>query len=269
MNGAGSPPRERLPPEVRTTPARREFDDLASYFTVLRAFPPLGREEEHATAVRAVQGDLVAKQKLARHNLRLVVAVARKQARGAVRLEDIIQEGSIGLLRAVEKFDPDAGTRFSTYAMWWIRAFIGRYLRQTRSNVRPKSGTVAREDLSLNASIGGDDDVSYLDLLKDDGPDPERRSEAAQRDRQVKDALEKVRGRIGPVGWDIIRLRLQRDSPATLREIGDRWTISRERVRQIEVVTKRFLRTYLEDMRLAGCVGGDHDAAPHATTSEV
>ncbi len=247
-------------------PARREFHDLASYLTPLRAFPPLGREEEHAIAVRAVGGDIAAKQKLTHHNLRLVVAVARKQARGAVRLEDIIQEGNIGLLRAVEKFDPHAGTRFSTYAMWWIRAFIGRYLRQTRSNVRPKSGTVARDDLSLNAPIRDGEDVWHLDLLKDDGPDPRACSEASQRDRQVRNALEKVRKRVGPVGWDIIQMRLQRDSPATLREIGDRWTISRERVRQVEVVTKRFLRTYLGDLKLTEHADVVQDPAPPTTS---
>ena len=250
MNGIGNPTRR----PIRRS-AASSVEDLGAYFTVLQAFPPLAREEEHAIAMRAAHGELVAKQKLARHNLRLVVAVARKQVRGTVRLEDIIQEGSMGLLRAVEKFDPTAGTRFSTYAVWWIRAYIGKYLKQTRSNVRPKSGTVARHDLSLNAPIREGDEDSHLDLLQDDKPDPEVRSGASQRDRQVRDALEKVRNRVGPVGWDIIQSRLQRDSPATLREIGDRWTISRERVRQIEVVTKHFLRTYLAEMKLAEAAG--------------
>ena len=100
----------------------REFEELAPYLKAVRDFPPLTREDEHALAVRARKGEVRAKQKLVRHNLAFVVAIARKQRRGTVRLDDLIQEGNVGLMRAVEKFDPHAGTRFSTYAVWWIRA---------------------------------------------------------------------------------------------------------------------------------------------------
>jgi DNA-directed RNA polymerase sigma subunit (sigma70/sigma32) len=117
-------------------PQNDRSDDLARYLQAIRKCPPLSRADEHALAARARVGDVAAKQKLVRHNLAFVVAYARKHCRGAVRLDDLVQEGSVGLLRAVEKFDPDAGTRFLTYAAWWIRAHVGTYLREARSVVR-------------------------------------------------------------------------------------------------------------------------------------
>ncbi len=235
--------------KMRSSGARgssREFDELSYYLRAVRNHPPLAREEEHALALRAAQGDASAKQKLVRHNLALVVVVARKQRRGTVRLDDLVQEGNVGLMRAVEKFDPHAGTRFSTYAVWWIRAYVGKHLKEARSTVRPRSGEVARTDVSLDAAIGEDGDVTYLELLEDDGVGPEGCYLSAESDRVVRDALAKVRKRIGVLGWDILHDRLQQDSPKTLEEIGKRWGVSRERVRQVEVKTREFLNGYLE-----------------------
>ncbi len=194
----------------------------------------------------AVRGDATAKQKLVRHNLALVVAIARKQRRGTVRLDDLVQEGNVGLMRAAEKFDPHAGTRFSTYAVWWIRAYVGRYLKEARSTVRPRSGEAAQPDFSLDAAVGENGDVTHLELLEDDGVGPEGCYLSAESDRAVRAALAKVRKRIGQLGWEILHDRLQQDSPKTLEEIGKRWGVSRERVRQVEVKTRRFLNGYLE-----------------------
>jgi RNA polymerase primary sigma factor len=88
--------------------------------------------------------------------------------------------------------------------------------------------------------------VTHLELLVDDGAGPEGSYLSAESDRAVRDALAKVRPRIGELGWDILHQRLQQDSPRTLEEIGQRWSISRERVRQVELKTKRFLNLYLE-----------------------
>jgi RNA polymerase primary sigma factor len=232
-------------------PQRRgtEFQELAPYLEGIRRFPRLSRHEERALAVRACKGDVKAKQKLVRHNLSSVVGVARMQRRGAVRLEDLIQEGNLGLMRAVEKFDPREGVRFSTYAVWWIRAFVGRYLKQARSTVRPQSGTVAQPDLSLDSAIAEEGDTTHLDRIEDDGPGPEDDYLQAEGDRAVRDALGKVRKRIGEVGWDIVRNRLEHDEPRTLEEIAKRWCVSRERVRQVELKTKQFLHHYLTPVR--------------------
>jgi RNA polymerase primary sigma factor len=237
--------------------ASKELEELAPYLEAARGFPRLTREEEHAVAVRARQGDASAKEKLVRHNLGLVVAIARKQRRGSVRLDDLVQEGNVGLMRAIEKFDPHAGTRFATYATWWIRAYIWKYLKEARSTVRPQSGTVAQPDFSLDSAIDEDGDVSYLERIKDEGPRPEETYLSSEGDRQVRQALGKVRKRIGELGWDIIHNRLQQDPPQTLEEIGRRWGVSRERVRQVEVMTKRFLQRYLEPL-------DDAEAARHA-----
>jgi RNA polymerase primary sigma factor len=216
----------------------------------VRAFPPLTREEEHRLAVRARNGDVSARQELVRHNLGLVVGVARSQGRTGVRLDDLVQEGNLGLLRAVEKFDPDAGTRFSTYAAWWIRAYVWKYLKQARSTVKPRSGKVAQADVSLDAQIGDeDDDPSRLDRLEDERPDPEETYVSSDGDRRVRESLERVRRRVGGLGWDIIHSRLSQETPDTLEQIGDRWNVSREWVRQVERNTKRLLEGYLRPMR--------------------
>jgi RNA polymerase primary sigma factor len=223
----------------------REFDELAPYLKAVRDFPPLSREEEHTAAVRARKGDVRSKQKLVRHNLAFVVAIARKQRRGTVRLDDLIQEGNVGLMRAVEKFDPGAGTRFSTYAVWWIRAYVGKYLKEARSTVRPQSGTVAQPDMSLDSAVDEEGETTHLERIEDDGPGPEDLYLQTEGDRDVREALGKVRKRIGELGWDIVHNRLEQDQPRTLEEIGKRWGVSRERVRQVELKTKQFLERYL------------------------
>ncbi|BDG06306.1 RNA polymerase sigma factor RpoH [Anaeromyxobacter oryzae] len=225
---------------------KSEMGALAPALAAARARPPLSREAERALAARARDGDIAARDELVARHLPLVVSFVRKQARGTIPLDELVQEGNLGLVRAIEKFDPDAGTRFSTYAVWWIRAYVWRYLKQARSAVRPRSGTVALADLSLDSPLGEDGDVSYLDRIEDEGPGPADVYAAAEGDRQVRGALDRVRGRIGELGWDIIHTRLQQDPPDTLERIGQRWGVSRERVRQVETQTKRFLRGYLQ-----------------------
>jgi RNA polymerase sigma factor (sigma-70 family) len=228
----------------------REVAELAPYLRAARRFPPLTREEEYALALRARKGDVSARQKLVQHSLAYVVLFALKQRRGSVRLDDLIQEGNLGLMRAAEKFDPHAGNRFLTYATWWIRAYLGRYLKQARSTVRPRSGTVAQPDFSLDTPIGEDGDDDYLERLEDAGPGPEEACSSAEGDREVRGALDAARTRIGELGWEIVRTRLQTDSPDTLQEIGNRWGVSRERVRQVEVKTRRFLHRHLEALEV-------------------
>ncbi len=226
-----------------------ELDDLSPYLQAMRQYPPLDREKEHALALRASRGDVAARQALARHNLAFVVAIARRQRRGAVRLDDVIQEGNVGLMKAVEKFDPHAGTRFSTYAVWWIRAYVGKYLKEARSSVRPVSGTVAQADLSLDVTVDEDGEITHLERIEDEGPGPEERFLAAEGDRGVRETLGKVRKRIGELGWDVVHRRLQQDEPTTLEEIGRRWGVSRERVRQVELRARSVLHRALVEER--------------------
>lgn len=104
------------------------YDPLQRYLTEIRSIPMLSKEEEHALALRSKQGDKVAGYKLVFANLRLVVLVAREYQRNVQNILDLIQEGNIGLLEAVKKFDPLVGIRFPSYAIYWVRAYILRYL---------------------------------------------------------------------------------------------------------------------------------------------
>ncbi|WP_408629081.1 sigma-70 family RNA polymerase sigma factor [Anaeromyxobacter terrae] len=222
---------------------------LAPYMKAVRGQQPLTPKTERELAIRARNGDAAAREELVRRHLGLVVAFALKQSRGAVRLDDLVQEGNLGLMRAAEKFNPDAGTRFASYATWWIRAYVWKYLKQARSAVRPQTGTVAREDVSLDAAIDEESDVTRLDRVEDEAPTPDEAVATSETDGRLRASLEKVRGRIGELGWDIIRTRLQQDPPDTLEQIGKRWQVSREWVRQVERTTKRFLLGYLEQAR--------------------
>jgi RNA polymerase primary sigma factor len=107
---------------------------------------------------------------------------------------------------------------------------------------------VAQPDLSLDSSIDEEGDVTHLERIEDEGPGPEDVYLTGEGDREVRDALLKVRKRVGELGWDIVHSRLQQDAPKTLEEIGKRWGVSRERVRQVELKTKQFLNRYLEPM---------------------
>jgi RNA polymerase sigma factor (sigma-70 family) len=110
--------------------------NLAVYLREIARIPLLTREEELDLARRAGAGDAAAKQRLTEANLRLVVQVARRYLHRGLPLPDLIEEGNIGLLRAVDKFEPERGLRFSTYAVWWIRQAVARALANQARTIR-------------------------------------------------------------------------------------------------------------------------------------
>jgi RNA polymerase primary sigma factor len=224
-----------------------EIESVSKYLGDLKGYPPLNREEERALALRVQAGDERARELLVRHNLSFVVAVSRKYLGRGSRLDDLIQEGNVGLLKAVEKFDPNLGTRFSTYAIWWIRAYIQKYLKDARSSVQGGGGSerVYQRDLSLDAVVDEDGETTRLDRLESPEPNPEALALSRQKDEDVREALKRVRKRLGDLGWQIVNERLEADSPKTLAEIGELFGVSRERVRQVEMRTRVFLAKYL------------------------
>ena len=117
------------------------------------------------------------------------------------------------------------------------------------SSVRPISGTVAQADLSLDTTVDEDGEITHLERIEDGGPGPEERFLSSEGDRAVRETLTKARKRIGELGWDIVHSRLQQDQPTTLEEIGKRWGVSRERVRQVELRAKHYLHRVLEQER--------------------
>ena len=122
--------------DVRQETRAASRENLRVYLKEIEGIPLLTREQEGELARRARAGDAAAKARLAEANLRLVVQIARRYLNRGLPLPDLIEEGNIGLLRAVEKFDADRGTRFSTYATWWIRQAIVRALANQARTIR-------------------------------------------------------------------------------------------------------------------------------------
>jgi RNA polymerase sigma factor (sigma-70 family) len=134
--------------------------NLRVYLDEISRIPLLTREEEHQLALRVRAGDKAAKDQMIEANLRLVVQVARRYLNRGLPLPDLIEEGNLGLLRAVEKFEPHRGTRFSTYATWWIRQAVVRALANQARTIRLPVhvelllGRFARERQRLTQVLG-------------------------------------------------------------------------------------------------------------------
>jgi RNA polymerase sigma-32 factor len=127
VEGAEAPAIKALAPAGDAGLARK--DPLQAYMAEVTRHPLLTREEEHALAKKYQQtGDVQAAYRLVASNLRLVVKLAHEYHRNPLSLLDLIQEGNIGLMQAVKKYDPDRGVKLSSYAAWWIRAYILRYI---------------------------------------------------------------------------------------------------------------------------------------------
>jgi len=122
--------------DVRDETRETSRANLGVYLAEIACIPLLTREEEQALARRVQAGDEAAKQRLVEANLRLVVQIARRYLNRGLPLPDLIEEGNLGLLRAVEKFEPERGTRFSTYATWWIRQAVTRALANQARTIR-------------------------------------------------------------------------------------------------------------------------------------
>ena len=267
------------------------FDALQRYLSEIRRYPVLTREEEHDLAVQYKQfGDVEAAYKLVRSNLRLVVMIAREYERAFRNLLDLIQEGNIGLMESLKNFDPYRGVRFPSYAVWWIRAYIIRYLMNNWRMVKlgttqaqrrlffnlqkekekleaegfvPGAKLIAQRldvkeseviemdqrlsgrDLSTDAPMAEGETATLLNTLTDNSPTPEERLVEDEYQQAVKERLKTFGEGLKDKELVVFRERLMAEEPLTLREIGERYGISRERVRQIEHRVKKKLKSYL------------------------
>lgn len=158
-----APPDEGRTPTAVDSIADTSSDTVQHYLNAIGALPLLTAEEELQLATAARTGDFTARQKMIEHNLRLVVSIAKHYVRSGVALSDLIEEGNLGLIHALEKFEPERGFRFSTYATWWIRQSVERAIIQQGRTIRLPVHVVrelrqlarARRHLSAEALASG------------------------------------------------------------------------------------------------------------------
>ncbi len=259
-------------------------DPVKMYLREIGKIKLLTGTEEIELARRVLQGDIKAKQRLTSANLRLVVSIAKKYVGRGMSLLDLIQEGNLGLIRAVEKFDYTRGYKFSTYATWWIRQAITRaiadYARTIRIPVhmvetisRMKKITraiaqekgrkpleeeiaqkmevtvdrlreiikIAQEPISLEMPIGKEEDSKLGDFIEDEQSES---PVATVTNELLREDLERVLSTLTEREKEVIKLRYGFDNghPRTLEDVGQRFGVTRERIRQIEAKALRKLR---------------------------
>jgi RNA polymerase primary sigma factor len=172
-------------------------DVLTQYLSKVRGGRLLDAHEERDLSRRAHGGDGEARRRLIESNLRLVISIAKKYRGRGVPFEDLIQEGNAGLIRAVEKFDPEMGNRFSTYATWWIRQAVTRAIADHSRTVRLPAHVVdslyrlRRAENSLSVELGRD--ATEEELAERLGVKPEE----TRRLREVSQPISSINARIG------------------------------------------------------------------------
>jgi RNA polymerase primary sigma factor len=220
---------------------------LSAYLREIAKLPRLTVAEERELGGRIQQHkDEAAISRLVESNLRFVVSYAKRYRGLGVSFLDLIHEGNLGLIEAARRFDPSRNVKFITYAVWWIRESLMHVLAdQTRAfSVPPKLffllGTGA-DDVSLNEPASPGATRQLGDTLPQERVPPVEETMIRQSDL---DELASALGDLDRKEREVVRLRfgLEDDEPRTLREIGDRLHLSRERVRQIESRAKEKLR---------------------------
>lgn len=214
----------------------------------LQANRPMSREEEVEVARRAKDGDRRARDRMVLCNLGSALKIAFKFQTLAVPFDDLVQYALEGLCVAVDKYDPDSGFRFHTYAIWWVRSSLQRNVGMKESTVRKGSqhGRRAFTDLHV-ASFSIDAlDIESPACLASQEPSQAERHEREQERARIGKRLWRLR--LTPREMDIVESRWMTDEPESLKVIGDRYGISRERVRQIEHALRARLQHDFADL---------------------
>lgn len=259
-------------------------DPVRMYLREIGKIPLLTYDQELDLAKKILDGDESATKKLTESNLRLVVSIAKKYVGRGMLFLDLIQEGNMGLIKAVEKFDYTKGYKFSTYATWWIRQAITRAIADQARTIRipvhmvetinklirtsrhllQQNGReptpeeiaaemevpvekvleiqkIAQDPVSLETPIGEEDDSHLGDFIQDeDSPSPQDSASYTM----LKEQLSEVMETLTPREAKVLRLRFGLDDgkARTLEEVGKQFSVTRERIRQIEAKALRKLR---------------------------
>lgn len=259
-------------------------DPVRMYLKEIGKVPLLSADEELELAMRMEQGDEEAKKRLCEANLRLVVSIAKRYVGRGMLFLDLIQEGNMGLIKAVDKFDYTKGFKFSTYATWWIRQAITRSIADQARTIRipvhmvetinkqiritrqllqelgrdpsPEEiaaemeipvekvreiSKIAQEPVSLETPIGEEEDSHLGDFIPDDDvPSPADAAAISM----LREQLDEVLATLTEREQEVLRLRFGLDDgrQRTLEEVGQKFNVTRERIRQIEAKALRKLR---------------------------
>ncbi|HQF73365.1 MAG TPA: RNA polymerase sigma factor RpoD/SigA [Treponemataceae bacterium] len=270
---------------------------LSTYLKEINKIPLLSREEEYDLAIKAVAGDKDAQDKLIKANLRFVVNVAKKYQNQGLPLMDLVSEGNIGLMNAVERFDATKGYHFISYAVWWIRQAIlkavcekSRMIRlplnranelvqidKARKEVDSSKGeenelreiagllnmsqdhvrdilNISRDMVSLDVPVFADRDGNTIgDFLEDSRYE---QPEESMIENALRDDIDEVLATLTEKEARILRLRfgLNGNRAMSLKEIGDRFNLTKERIRQIEKKAIRRLQNPARMSRLEAYV---------------
>jgi RNA polymerase sigma-32 factor len=262
------------------------YDPLKRYLSEVSKYPVLARDEELSLALKVLnEKDRDAAQKLVISNLKLVVKIALEYYSTYLNILDLIQEGNVGLLHAVKKYNPYKSTKFSTYASFWIRAYILKYIMDSWSLVKigttqgqrklfyrlnkekqrlealgiyPAPQLLAKNldvkeeevedmqkrlaftDLSLDTPLHDESDDTIMDMMKT-GEDVEEVVAEKEKSEIIAAKIAEFKKSLNEKEIFVFEQRILAEEPLTLQEIGERFKISRERVRQVEnKVLKRF-----------------------------
>lgn len=269
--------------------------NLSFYTNEAFKYPTLTREEENNLVKLMQSGDKQAAKELIKANLKLVVRIAFEYKKNHRQVMDLIQEGTLGLIKAAQKYDSGKGARFSYYASWWIRSFILKYIIDNfrlvkigttqaqkrlfynlineqkkleniglkalpseigkKLNVKESEVTEMMSRLSGGAEFSIDapienndgDSTSFLNYYPDTSKNPESIIEAKSTKDLLYRRLYNLAGQLNDKEREILKNRLLKETPLTLQQIADKFTISKERVRQIESRLMQKLKEELSD----------------------
>ena len=268
---------------------------LQLYLKEVAKYPLLSPEEELELAKKHHDdNDVTAAHRLVTSNLRLVVKIANDFKQASVSTLDLIQEGNYGLMQAVKKYNPYKGVKLSSYAAWWIKAYILKYIMDNKSQV--KIGTTAAQrklffnlkkeaerlleeydrvdtkllaenldvrekdviemqmrlnspDLSLDTPVSNSEDsaATHGSMLRDESEDAESILENSQLKSLFGETVKEYEKTLKDRDLEIFRERILSEKPMTLQEIGEKYGISRERARQLEVKIIKNLKKFVKD----------------------